>query len=263
VTPERAAADLPAGLAAPRALLLDFGGVLVESTGRPDWPHRLAERVHRLLPAGGLDRARIAADLVAGAAADVHWKHAMSRLAAPAEMTARFFWAELVAADWPAPARAAVAAAAPALCRLLGELRAERTNRAGIERVLTAARDRSIPVAVVSNALSGVVHRDHLAATGLAELIEVQVYSDEIGVRKPHPLLIEHAAAALSVPVGSCWYVGDTYDRDVVCARRAGVGTTILMRSRSTDSCPYAPIHAPDATVTDPGQLHALLGAAR
>jgi HAD superfamily hydrolase (TIGR01549 family) len=251
-------------LVTPAALLLDFGGVLVQTTTRPDWRLRLAEHVHRLLTTAGgteLTVEQVAADIGAGAAADSHWKDAMSRPAAPAEMTQRFFWAELVAADWPDAARTVVATESAALCRRMGELRQERVNRPGIERLLGLARDRSIPVAVVSNALCGVVHRDHLAATGLAELIAVQVYSDEIGVRKPNPALIEHAARALSVPTGAVWYVGDTYDRDVVCGHRAGAGATILMRSRSTDSCPYEPRFAPDAVVDDPDALRALLTA--
>ena len=38
------------------------------------------------------------------------------------------------------------------------------------------------------------------------------------------------AARALGVAPSDCWYVGDKPYRDLICGRRAGIGTSILMR---------------------------------
>ena len=75
-----------ASLRRPRALLLDFGGVIVETAKVPGWETALAARVAEVLAEAGapaLRPARIVADIAAGSLADKHWKNAMSRLFSP------------------------------------------------------------------------------------------------------------------------------------------------------------------------------------
>jgi FMN phosphatase YigB (HAD superfamily) len=67
------------------------------------------------------------------------------------------------------------------------------------------------------------------------------------------------ACRALGVDPAQVWYVGDTYDRDVVCGARARVGATVLMVSRSTEKIPYKVRQSPQATVEDPHGLLSLL----
>ncbi|HEY3558452.1 MAG TPA: HAD family phosphatase [Kribbella sp.] len=249
-------------LTRPAALLLDFGGVLVATSKRAGWSAELAAELYDAfgnVRLTGLTADEIRSDIEAGATADGHWKNAMSRPAAPRELTHREFWADFVAADWPAAQRAWVSAHATALCKRMGELRQDREHREGIPELLEAAQSAGIPVAVVSNALSGAVHRDYLDRTGLVKQLAVQVYSDEVGVRKPNPEMILIAARALGVPVGHCWYVGDHFDRDVVCGRRAGAGATILMEAPGTYRRPYVVRDVPDAVVPDAVALRTLL----
>ncbi len=250
----------------PRALLLDFGGVIVTTTGKPDWPDRLAVEITArlsLVPGNELSANRVAADIRNGAEADSRWKDAMSRPAEPRELTHREFWADFVAADWPASARAWVTAEATALCRRMGELRQHREFRPGLVALLDAAHTLDVPVGVVSNALSGTVHRDHIDRAGLGDRFAVQVYSDEVGIRKPNPRIIELAATALGVPTSPVWFVGDNYDRDVLCARRAGAGAAILIEDKSTFCPPYPPQVAPDAQLPDLTALRHLLDDTR
>ena len=89
----------------------------------------------------------------------------------------------------------------------------------------------------------------------LADRFAAQFYSDEAGVRKPNPELLVRAADAVGVAVGEAWYVGDTWSRDVLCGRRAGVGRTVLMRSMRTDTDVAYPRVAPDLLVPDPAGL--------
>ncbi|ADB32906.1 HAD-superfamily hydrolase, subfamily IA, variant 1 [Kribbella flavida DSM 17836] len=249
-------------LITPEALLLDFGGVLVATTGRPGWAGELAAELSDQLSRAGtpeLTVDEIRTDLEAGAAADSYWKNAMSRPPTPRELTHREFWTDFVAADWPPGPRAWVTAHASVLCRRMGELRQHRAHREGIPELLDTAAAAGIPVGVVSNALSGAVHRDYLERTGLVKQLAVQIYSDEMGIRKPHPELILLAARALGVPVGRTWYVGDNFDRDVLCARRAGAGAAVLMEAPGTYQRPYAVRAVPDAIVPDPVALRTLL----
>lgn len=246
-------------LVRPRALLLDFGGVVVTTAGRPTWQVELAAEIHERLPEGAPSVERIRTDIAAGAVADSAWKNAMSRPREPRELTHREFWADFVAADWPAAALAWVTAEATALCKRMGELRSVRTDRPGIGELLDAAGALGVPVGIVSNALSGAVHRDHMERHGLDKKVALQLYSDEVGIRKPHPGMITTAARALGAPVGATWYVGDNFDRDVLCGRRAGVGAAVLMEDTGTYDRPFPVPVEPDAVVADPYGLLALM----
>ena len=250
------------GLVAPRALLLDFGGVVVTGTRRPGWDAEFAAEIRTRFALAGFDapdEERIRRDVGYGRDAEKRWKNAMSRPREPKELTHRQFWADFVAADWPAPALALVTAEATELCRRMAELARELTFRPGLADLLDVADAHRVPVGIVSNALCGAVHRDHLRANGMGARFAVQVYSDEIGIRKPHPGMIEAAAAALDVPVAATWYVGDNIDRDVLCARRAGAGAAILVEDEGTHNPPFQPYVEADALLPDLDALRALL----
>jgi len=243
-----------------QALLLDFGGVLVDGVTRPGWPARLATVIGALLAQqGAAVPETLGNDLVAAVEAYGRWGDAMCRPWAPAELSHAEFWSDFVAADWPVAARAVVVGYATELCHRLGRLIHDWALRPGVPELLAEMAMRGIPVAVASNTLCGAVHREFLAGAGLADRFAAQVYSDEAGVRKPNPELIATAANAVGVPVGDAWYVGDTWSRDVLCGRRAGVGRTVLMRSLRTDTDVGYRRVAPDLVVPDPAGLLARL----
>jgi len=243
-----------------KALLLDFGGVIVDGGSRPGWPAALAAAVRdRLVADGAPVPATLDADLAAGLDAYGRWGDAMSRPPAPTELDHRQFWTQYVAADWPAAARAVVAGRATELCHRLGRLRHDWYLRPGVPQLLAETAGRGIALAIVSNTLYGAAHREFLVDAGLAGRFAAQLYSDEAGVRKPNPALIHRAAEALGVTVEDAWYVGDTWSRDVLCGRRAGVGRTVLMRSSRTDTDLGHPRPEPDLVVADPVELCARL----
>lgn len=249
-------------LPTPRALLLDFGGVIVETRRRDGWADELAQLVYDQLAAchaPTLKQEDVRDDIVAGAQAASQWKNAMSRPRHPVEMTAREYWGDYVAGDWPEPDREVVLAHAVPLAKRLGELRQDRFARPGLLELFDEADSRGVRLGIVSNALSGAVHRDWMRAAHLDDRIAVEVYSDEVGLRKPNPDIIRLAARALDLDVAQTWYVGDNFDRDVVCGRRAGVGATILMEADGTYHRPYRVRDLPDAVVADPHGLRALL----
>lgn len=254
-------------LICPRALLLDFGGVIVLTTPNPGWERRLAEHVYGRLGAAQAYAAvltveQIADDIKAGAIADSHWKDAMSRPFAPRELTYEEFWGDFVAGDWPRAAREVVVAEACELCRHMGHMKSQRALRTGLLDLLDAADAAGVPVGIVSNALAGQVHLDFLAEHGLSKRFAVEIHSDAVKLRKPNPEMILLATRALGIEASEAWYVGDNFDRDILCGRRAGIGGAILMEANDTYKMPYELKLHPDAVVADPAGLLALFKAA-
>lgn len=244
-------------LAAPKALLLDFGGVIVSTTHLPGWRERLAGHVRGLLDKAGvaapeLSVAQIADDIKAAGIADSHWKDAMSRPLAPRELRHEEFWGDFVAGDWPKQARDVVASDAYDLCRKMGNWKSERILRTGMLDLLDVADAAGLPVGIVSNALCGQVHVDFLDAHGLTGRFAVVIHSDEVKLRKPNPEMIWLATRALGIEPEAAWYVGDNFDRDVLCGKRAGIGGNILMEAKGTYDLPYELKLKPDAIVADP-----------
>jgi HAD superfamily hydrolase (TIGR01662 family) len=100
----------------------------------------------------------------------------------------------------------------------------------GMRDLFELCESEGIKVGIVSNTLIGAANREHARVWGTAKYFAVQVHSDEVGIRKPDPEMIWLACRALGLDPAECWYVGDNYDRDVLCGRRAGIGCAVLMR---------------------------------
>jgi putative hydrolase of the HAD superfamily len=94
----------------------------------------------------------------------------------------------------------------------------------GAVDALAELHRRGIPMGVVSNSSFGQhVIRHELAKHGFVEHLAVVVASADYVVRKPNPMLFETAAALLGVDTADVWFVGDSYEHDVVGARAAGM----------------------------------------
>ncbi len=168
-----------------RALLLDFGGVLVDEAGRPP---ALTDMVTARLRAAGVPvPSTVDSDIRAGFHAYGQWREATVRQSAPVELSALELWTEYVAADWPVEARAVLASAAGQLCYEAIRFAPDLPLRQGIAALLDAADERGIGLGIVSNTMCGAAHREYLAGLGLADRFAAQLYSDEAGIRKPNP----------------------------------------------------------------------------
>jgi len=249
---------------APRALILDYGGVVVATSKRPSGITEFAAVVAATLRRAGVEVPldRLERSVRAGIAALNDYNNVSSRRREPVELTHQEIITDFLASDLPERARLVLGADAARLCHAKVTLLSGHSVRPGVRALLTSARERGIRTGIASNAQSGTAHRAFVDASGLTDLFDVQVYSDEIGVRKPHPDVLHTVADALNVPTGACWYVGDTRDRDLLAGRRAGVGAVILIRHHSTDSPPYAVDGEPDAMFDEVTELTGALAAA-
>jgi putative hydrolase of the HAD superfamily len=92
--------------------------------------------------------------------------------------------------------------------------------------LLESLRSRGLKLGIVSNAFDPgpLLHRD-LADTGIAERVDFAVFSSEVGIRKPHAAIFEHALKGLDVEAGDALFVGDRLYEDVRGASEAGLKT--------------------------------------
>ena len=92
--------------------------------------------------------------------------------------------------------------------------------------LLDALRDLGLAVGLVSNAFDppALLHRD-LVEMGVAERLDVAVFSSEVGRRKPHPAIFEQALDALGVAPAEAVFVGDRLYEDVRGAGELGMTT--------------------------------------
>jgi putative hydrolase of the HAD superfamily len=107
--------------------------------------------------------------------------------------------------------------------------------------LLESLRDRGLRVGLVSNALDPphLLHRD-LEQMGVAQRLDVAVFSSEVGWRKPHPAIFERALEAVSAAPEETLFVGDTLATDVAGAAALGMHTCQALWFRA-DEDPDAP----------------------
>lgn len=103
--------------------------------------------------------------------------------------------------------------------------------------LLEALRSRGLKLALVSNAFDPphLLHRD-LADAGVAERLDVALFSSELGKRKPHPEIFERALAALGVAPQAAVFVGDRLYEDVRGAGELGMVTVQALWFRADEN---------------------------
>jgi putative hydrolase of the HAD superfamily len=92
--------------------------------------------------------------------------------------------------------------------------------------LLEALRDRGLKLGLVSNAIDppDLLHRD-LEELGVAQRLDVAVFSSETGRRKPDPETFEAALSRLGVEPERALMVGDSVPNDIAGARALGMVT--------------------------------------
>jgi putative hydrolase of the HAD superfamily len=121
---------------------------------------------------------------------------------------------------------------------------------------LLRALRRRYQLAVVSNFDYSPTARGILAREGIADLFETVLVSDEIGWRKPKPVIFETALARLGIDAADALFVGDRVDIDVVGAQGVGMGSAWI----NPDRVPLPPdVRPPDFEIRDLAELGPIL----
>jgi HAD superfamily hydrolase (TIGR01509 family) len=102
--------------------------------------------------------------------------------------------------------------------------------------LLDSLRGRGLRTGLVSNAFDPgwLLHRD-LERMGLAERLDVAVFSSEVGKRKPHEAIFQTALERLEVDPGRTIFVGDRRYEDVRGAKELGMTTVQALWFRADD----------------------------
>jgi putative hydrolase of the HAD superfamily len=96
------------------------------------------------------------------------------------------------------------------------------------------------------------VVRQLLDRAGLLEFLEVQIFSDEIGVPKPHERVFRAALDPLGVPTEHAVHVGDLRRTDIAGARAVGMGS-VRIRFQHDDASGF-----PEADAVADSHAHLL-----
>lgn len=109
---------------------------------------------------------------------------------------------------------------------------------AGAAEVLGELTRRGIRLALICNTgrTPGSMLRQVLDRLGLKAYLPVLTFSDEVGVRKPHPEIFARTLAALGVSPAEAAHVGDDVTTDVAGARGIGMRPMHLCHSTGASS---------------------------
>lgn len=133
--------------------------------------------------------------------------------------------ATLVALDLPTDGVAARAAELYAAQEALALAHPPRPLHVELPAAVSAL---PMPVVLTSNTgmLPGELMRKLLALAGFGGI--PGVFSNELGVAKPHPRMFEEACATLGVAAAGVRHIGDNPDADVAGAQAAGMSATLV-----------------------------------
>jgi len=234
---------------APRGLLFDYGGTLVEEVGFDvragnEW---LLSRASHRPPHVSVEEVLARADRVTReVAARRDRTHVETPWASLTKLIHEYFgiqfdapMAELEMGFWRTSVQA--------------------RPMPGARRALEHFHEWGLPIGVVSNTCFGApVIRHELEKHGLAERVALVAASADYCVRKPNPLLFEAAAAKLGIRPEDIWFVGDRLDTDIAGAKAAGM-TAVWFNPKGTKG----PACTADFTVSDWDDLVRLVSRER
>jgi putative hydrolase of the HAD superfamily len=223
-------------LTRPKAVLIDYGGTLVEELGYDPRPG-----IEMLLSRAVVRPAHASIDAVLQRASRVTREVASRRTQFHIET------------PWPALTRliydyfGVEFDAAPSELEL-DFWKATVTTRAmpGAATALDVFRRHHVPIGVVSNSSFGPdVITYELSRHGLADHLQFVMASAEYAARKPMRLLFETAAARIGAEPADIWFIGDSLEVDVAGARAAGM-TAVWLKPTDEGAEGTADLTAPD-----------------
>jgi putative hydrolase of the HAD superfamily len=129
----------------------------------------------------------------------------------------------------------------------------------GAEEVLKVLQGRGMRLGLICNTgrTPGKMLRLVLERLALASHLHILTFSDEVGLRKPHPEIFRHTLSALGVAAAEAAHVGDDAMTDVAGARGIGMravhlrqATGVNQDSNGTEAIPT--LHALPAVLFPP-----------
>ncbi len=99
------------------------------------------------------------------------------------------------------------------------------------KEVILELFQRRYRLGIVSNTASTTEAPALLRMLEISGIPETVVLSANMGIRKPNPEILLEATRRMGIEPSKCVYVGNRRDRDVLAAREAGFGRTVLLQN--------------------------------
>ena len=130
--------------------------------------------------------------------------------------------------------------------------------RPGVKEVLEELAERYV-LALAGNQPARI--KGYLKETGILDLFDWKLVSEEMGLSKPDPLFFRMILDGLSLSPQEAVMVGDRLDHDVLPATLLGIHTVRVLVGPYREQAPPSPLHVPEATISSLTELPAVLNA--
>lgn len=194
------------------AVLFDYGGVMTGPVG---------ESIRAWHTADDIDPASFTRTLKQWLSRTVNWEtpiHQLETGALSIEEFERIFAAELTTVDGAVPPAAGI------LGRMFAEMRPDPV----MFELVAELRACGIKVGLLSNSWGNTYPRPEID-----ELFDPVVISGEVGLRKPHAAIYQHALAHLGLPAGRVLFVDDA-EPNIIGAQSVGLRALLHTSPRCT-----------------------------
>ena len=162
-------------------------------------------------------------------------------------------WTKWLLPDYPTER---IASLSGELTRLWRERGGRRIPRPDVLATIPELHKRGYVLGIIANTITEREIPDWIESDGLTDCFQAIVLSSQVGIRKPNPEIFREAARRVRADPSKCAYVGDNPAYDVLGARGAGFGLTILMMDpASLAKHPLTHEIQPDYTIREMREL--------
>lgn len=223
------------------AILFDMGGTLRYRVPDAEMRAEALDKLKRVLPYSG-DAEELHALLKSRAREYKMWS-TDTLLEAPEEE----LWSKWM---WPEGNQDDISRMGVQLEHLWRATNGRRLARPESLPVVDALQKRGYKLGIISNTTSREAVPMALVEYGLESYFPVVILSSSCGHRKPGTTIFELATKEMGVDPARCAYVGDRPSRDIVGAKAAGFGLSILVDDELVEELnPVGDFPTPDYTI--------------
>jgi len=207
------------------AVFFDIGGTLERSWYTPEQRFQSISGLKQLLLSEGIELEICDADIFEKISKG-YLKYRHFAIDTMVELATDRVWNEFILAGLKLD-KEKISTVSEKLMYYLEENFYQREFRTEVPQVLGAIKNLGLRIGLISNICSRGLVPDNLRKYRIKDFFEPVILSSVFGRRKPDPVIFQHAANLVNLPVEDCAYVGDRIARDIVGARQAGFGLAV------------------------------------
>ncbi len=217
-----------------KAIFFDMGGTIETFQFTREYRIAKIHLIRQCLEKAGIQPCASDAQLVdmitEGAITYLRWNLESNIELKPSEIWSKYFLTDLSVSS------KALAPIAEELAFIYETQLFAREFRPEVPRVLEEIKRMGLTIGCISNTQSHDQVPHNLQAYGILDYFNPIVLSSVYGRRKPDPSIFYYATRLANAPTSSCAYIGDTINRDILGARRAGFRLAIrILHNFSND----------------------------